>query len=86
MTAYREKQTYIKSQGHEDLADPLNFHRPADPCFTQTGVLRPVDMVPRNVICRGQPPLSPLGRGAGPGLAAWLERAPTVLANLGRCV
>ena len=86
MTAYREKQAYVKSQGLSDPVNPLKLHRPDAPYFSQSllEAARPVDVVPQNVTCTGPITLR-LASAAeqDPELAAWLERAPTVLVNLG---
>jgi hypothetical protein len=84
--ALKEKQKYLKGKG---LSDPVNMFSMYDPemvWITQSSpeVDFPVSVIPDNIKPCGPITLSTASAvEQDPELASWLERAPTVLINLG---
>lgn len=80
------KKAALREKG---LQDPINFmriHRPDVPWITMDteGASIPVDVIPANVT-RAGPILMDVAPAIeqDPKLVAWLEKAPTILFNLG---
>ncbi|GKT44282.1 glycosyltransferase sdnJ [Colletotrichum spaethianum] len=82
-----DKRRALASRGLKDPIDFSNVHQPGAGVFiTQdtAGVSIPMAYVPSNVTATGPIAMS-VGSAAeqDPELAAWVERAPTVMVNLG---
>jgi hypothetical protein len=81
-----EKKSYLKEQGLINPLESFSAHQ-EDYLWLSQGMLEadfPLSVIPSSVIPCGPMFLSVApAAGQDPGLASWLERAPTVLNNLG---
>ncbi|OHW99023.1 UDP-glucoronosyl and UDP-glucosyl transferase family protein [Colletotrichum incanum] len=86
-TELNNKRKSLASRGLKDPIDFFNIHQPGSGAFiTQdtAGASIPIDYVPPNVTVTGPIAISVASAAEQDSeLAAWLERAPTVMVNLG---
>lgn len=85
-STFKAKQKYLKEKGILDPINILSIHDPVFAWITQSSqdVDFPISTIPNNFILCGPISLSTAPAAEqDPELNSWLERAPTVLINLG---